>query len=483
MTTIVFRNKELIFNDELLEGIPLFDSINNYDFKESEEKRISLDCHSSEFLLMIKYKLLLINDDKFLEKNIIDLCDYLCMNEIKQKYLDSHNNEYLVERDIISKKEYIFELIIEKESEIYFDDEKHFENFLESPNNVKYYDNENNGKNNILFYLTYKKYDLMEDAINYGLFDKIDINKYMKYYDSCIYTTSNHNILMFSCEYSKIYSSDKIVKMLLEHPNIDVNMMNYLGLSALTLVSMYLNMNSTYETLRMLLDHPDINVNLKNRTGHSALMILLRNNDELAIRMLLRHPDIDINLQNYEGSSALILASSDASLGSTIESSERTIKILLEHPNIDVNLLNVSGMSALMYASMYSNTGSTAKILLEHPNIDVNLLNENGISALYLASIYSNNGLTVKTLLEHPNIDVNLQNENGSTALLLASENQNINSREEIIKMLLGHPNIDINLYNYKGETIFRLALNYLYKGEGKEIVKMILENPDFKYF
>ena len=301
MTTIVFHDNEIIFDDKLLIGIPLFDNINKHGFKESKEKRISLDCHSSGFLLMMKYKLLLTNDNEYLEKDMINICDYLCLNEIKQKYLKSHNNEYLFEKNVISREEYIFELIIEKESEIYFDDEKHFENFLESPNNVKYYDNENNGKNNILFYLTYKKYDLMENAINYGLFDKIDINKCMIYYDN--HHTRTHNILMFACRYSNIISSNKIVKILLEHPNVDVNLQDKEGWTALMMASNS-NINSTRETIKILLEHPNIDINLQNRNGMSALMMASHcsytYNDptEKTLKMLLEHPNINVNLQD-----------------------------------------------------------------------------------------------------------------------------------------------------------------------------------------
>ena len=409
MTTIIFRDDKIIFDDKLLTGIPLFDSINKHDFKESEEKTISLDCYSSDFLLIMKYKLALIDDDKYSEGNVINLCDYLCLDEIKQKYLDSQNNEFLLEKKIISKKEYMFGLIIEKESEIYFDNEKHFENFLESPNNVKYYDNDSNRRNNILFYLAYEKYDLMEEAIDYGLFDKIDINKSMIFYDNY---TRHSNILIFSCLFSKKYSSNKTVKILLEHPNINVNLQSEYGWSALMSASGETNTDSTEETVKMLLEHPNIDVNLQNEQGYTALTHACR----------------------Y----------------SNTDSTEKTVKILLEHPNIDVNLQDIDGWSALMLASKYSNTDSTeetVKMLLEHSNIDVNLQDIGGWSALMMASRYSNadsTEKTVKILLKHPNIDINLQTKNDSSALMLASRNTNTDSTEKTVKILLEHPDIDV---------------------------------------
>ena len=37
---------------------------------------------------------------------------------------------------------YICDLIIEKDSQIYFDNDKHFEKFLKSPKNIKYHTKE-----------------------------------------------------------------------------------------------------------------------------------------------------------------------------------------------------------------------------------------------------------------------------------------------------------------------------------------------------
>jgi ankyrin repeat protein len=47
--------------------------------------------------------------------------------------------------------------------------------------------------------------------------------------------------------------------MLLEHPNIDVNLQDIDGLSALILASKY----STKKTIKMLSEHPDIDIKPK----------------------------------------------------------------------------------------------------------------------------------------------------------------------------------------------------------------------------
>jgi hypothetical protein len=83
--------------------------------------------------------------------------------------------------------------------------------------------------------LVYEKYDLMEEAIDYRLFDKIDINKCMNFYFDV--NNFNYTIFMFSCRFSNKFSSNKIIKMLLEHPKIDINLQNKYGLTTLMLAS------------------------------------------------------------------------------------------------------------------------------------------------------------------------------------------------------------------------------------------------------
>ena len=97
MTTIEFINKELIFPNELLDGIFIFDNIKKYNFKENEEKRVKLNYHSDTFLLMIKYKLLLKDDTSFNQKELFKLCDYLCMDDIKSEFINFHDSKYLLD--------------------------------------------------------------------------------------------------------------------------------------------------------------------------------------------------------------------------------------------------------------------------------------------------------------------------------------------------------------------------------------------------
>ena len=57
------------------------------------------------------------------------------------------------------------------------------------------------------------------------------------------------------------------------------------------------------ELLRLLLEHPDINVNISEsgNAGNTALMLAILNNDVLATEILLDTPNLDVNSQNTLG--------------------------------------------------------------------------------------------------------------------------------------------------------------------------------------
>lgn len=109
------------------------------------------------------------------------------------------------------------------------------------------------------------------------------------------------------------YGHADVVELLLAHPNIDVNMsslyfdefvVNYRGWlgDILTLESplWFATKNGHTEVMKLLLSHPDVDVNLGNydRQG-SPLCIAVRQGNIDAVRLLLRHADTDVNAMRY----------------------------------------------------------------------------------------------------------------------------------------------------------------------------------------
>jgi len=106
--------------------------------------------------------------------------------------------------------------------------------------------------------------------------------------------------LMYACRSSK----EKIVKLLLEDPKINVNKISPFRLHVLMLA---FNENTSLEVMEMLLGHPDINV---NATGNRTVLSYgLRDikmypeskyKNKAKIQLLLNHPKIDLNIRDPE---------------------------------------------------------------------------------------------------------------------------------------------------------------------------------------
>jgi ankyrin repeat protein len=78
---------------------------------------------------------------------------------------------------------------------------------------------------------------------------------------------------MLASRYSNNCSTIETVRMILNHSNININLQNKKGWTALMIASRYSNNGSTIETVRMLLNHSNINVNLRNNDGWTASML------------------------------------------------------------------------------------------------------------------------------------------------------------------------------------------------------------------
>ena len=95
-----------------------------------------------------------------------------------------------------------------------------------------------------------------------------------------------------------------IVKLLLNHPDIDVNARNDDKNTALSIASWW----SRENVVKMLLDRPEINVNDQGSEGETALMVAAQNNYSDIVKQLLAHSNIGINIRDHYGETALMYA-------------------------------------------------------------------------------------------------------------------------------------------------------------------------------
>jgi ankyrin repeat protein len=203
------------------------------------------------------------------------------------------------------------------------------------------------------------------------------------------------------------------------------------------------------EVVKLLLNHPDIDPNFKAASGYTALMCAVRPYaDVRVVRLLLGHEGTNVNQRNDRGRTALHVAAYSGAL--------KAAELLLEREDIDINLPDNNGWTPLFYAC--SSTPWIAKLLLDHPDIDVNRQNGEGRTAL--CHVISRNNLkAAKLLLEREDLDINRPDNNGYTALFWACnidyDVYRVGSSVAIVRSLLSHRDTDPNAINDNGDSVF----------------------------
>jgi hypothetical protein len=379
MVTLVFLDKQLVFDELLLNDIPYFDNIFNGDFKESSENVINIDYQSDEFLSFLSYKFLFKSNNKNNKRKVLELCDYYGMDDLKDEYLEFHGLDYLYKNEIMEKEEYIFELIMRENNEIYFDNEEHFNKFLNDPLNNKYYNNPID-KNNILFYLVFKEYDLIDKAIDYGLFDVIDYDTKITFhheleskklgynnYDDDKYYFKDINIFYFACLFPDVFSSNEIVKVLMEKLEINIDCESdfmkhifinlykkYSNISVIKMLSKYLD-DKNDNGIQIFLTNSIYCYDKHNRYNSNSLE---------CIETMLNCSNVDINIIDQK-INPLILACKSTN--------GRPIKLIMNHPKFDIDKhRKIDNFMDIIISAIHDNENydNIIKQLLENSQVD-----------------------------------------------------------------------------------------------------------------
>ncbi|KAF0718207.1 hypothetical protein As57867_001832, partial [Aphanomyces stellatus] len=138
------------------------------------------------------------------------------------------------------------------------------------------------------------------------------------------------------------------------------------------------------EVVRMLLDHGGVDINIGGENGKSALISASMNGHAEVVRMLLDHGGVDINVVDRNGISALISAS--------MNGHAEVVRVLLDHGGVDINVVERYGQTALIRASENGHA-EVVRVLLDHGGVDINVVDE--VRALTLdASCVLTKGMT-----------------------------------------------------------------------------------------
>ena len=134
-----------------------------------------------------------------------------------------------------------------------------------------------------------------------------DLNNGLVSLEEINYVDSNMNSLMRLCVFfsESMEITNILVEKILQRPGVDVNYVTSGGYSALS----YACFNNSEKKVQMLLDHPDINVNIINSYGQTLLMDLINTSSysklKNIVKMLLKHPKIDLNIKSKTGMTAM----------------------------------------------------------------------------------------------------------------------------------------------------------------------------------
>ena len=86
---------------------------------------------------------------------------------------------------------------------------------------------------------------------------------------------------------------------------------------------------------RFLLERPELNINLQNEHGQTALHTAARFNIQEAAVDILRRPDVDTNLQSILGSSPVMVAAKYAS--------KETLSVLIRDTRVRMDVVDSQG--------------------------------------------------------------------------------------------------------------------------------------------
>ena len=253
----------------------------------------------------------------------------------------------------------------------------------------------------------------------------------------------------------------EIVKLLWQKSGVDVNLFYCWNNNTLL---HYANRGGNLKIVKYLLEnHADIDVNMLNDHVESAVSIACEKGNFEIVKLLWQKSGVDVNLRYCRKNTLLQYASEVGNL--------KTVKYLLDnHADIDVDLLNDDGDSAVSIACERGYS-EIAKCLLPKSRIDMNVRYGRSKETLLLKASKRGNLKIVKYLLEnHADNDVNLRNVEGDSAVSIACERGNF----ELVKLLWQNSGVDVNLrYGKRRSTL----LHFASKGGNLKIVKYLLEN------
>ncbi len=156
------------------------------------------------------------------------------------------------------------------------------------------------------------------------------------------------NPLIAAAEITKTDSADDVAKateigcLLIKYPEIDVNIQSAdMNRSMSPLLNAATNGNE--KLIKALLDHPKININIQTTGGYTALAQAASNNHLSSVQLLLKAPGINVNLPTKRNLTPLTCAVANGH--------EEAARLLLDDKRINLEVEDDKKKTALFYAA------------------------------------------------------------------------------------------------------------------------------------
>jgi ankyrin repeat protein len=148
----------------------------------------------------------------------------------------------------------------------------------------------------------------------------------------------------------------ELIGDILAYTLVDVNVKDNGGRTALVFAADWGN----EKLVELLLNHPEIDVNLRPKEGYGPLMRAANGGFEKCVKLLLGHPGIDVNVQTGSNWTALMIAAYNENV--------KCVDMLLNHPGIDITLKNKGGNTAWDLIDKRTKKGKLIKVLFQNIN-------------------------------------------------------------------------------------------------------------------
>ena len=263
----------------------------------------------------------------------------------------------------------------------------------------------------------------------------------------------------FTALYWAVYC-DKIeaVRLLLADQRVDVNIKDADNQTALIYAAGRCSENRD-SILKLLLEHPSINVNLADDRGFTALHVAIDSKDIETVKTFLADERVDVNYASSAGFSPLWASSAGRTpLWAAGQTNNIDIfKLLLSDQRVDVNWKTESGCAVLHSLVWNKDNIKLFELLLAHEGVDVNCKHEQlSETVLHQASsgIYYNVEVVRLILAEPRFTSANELDSEGNTAL----RNAAVEGLWDVFRELTHHPSIDLGVRDQDGWSVDDLA-------------------------